>query len=360
MAVRTFRCEYIWLDGGEVEQSLRSKTMVLHLSKEESESINLSDFPVWGFDGSSTMQADTSNSDCVLKPVFACADPNRGTSILVLCEVLNTDFSPHSSNTRAKLIDAIRAHVDQEPVVGFEQEYFLLKDGKPLGWPDDGETPGKQGPYYCAVGSGNVAGRDLVETHLGSCITAGLSITGVNAEVALGQWEYQVGGPAVNALLACDHLWIARYLLQRLGEQSGVTVELDPKPVEGDWNGSGMHTNFSTKVMRSENGLEYIKVACETLGLQSNVDNALNSYGEGIERRLTGEHETCSHTEFRYGVSDRGASIRIPWHVGKSGRGYLEDRRPNSNADPYVVAAFLVSAVCPVLANADDSAKDKE
>ena len=345
MAVRTFRCEYIWLDGGDKTQSLRSKTMVLHMSREENEAINLSDFPVWGFDGSSTMQATTVESDCVLKPVFACADPNRGSAILVLCEVLNTDFSPHSSNTRAKLITALRPHVEQEPVVGFEQEYFMTKNGQPLGWPE-GNEPEEQGPYYCAVGDGNVVGRDLVESHLSSCITAGLSVTGVNAEVALGQWEYQVGGPGVNALVACDHLWIARYLIERLGEKEGISIELDPKPVEGNWNGSGMHTNFSTKTMRSEGGLAAINGACETLGLQSNIDEALNVYSEGLERRLTGEHETCSIKDFRYGVSDRGASIRIPWHVGKSGRGYMEDRRPNSNADPYLVTAFLVSAIC--------------
>lgn len=346
MASTVFRCEYVWLDGGTPTQSLRSKTMVNTISKEEGEGISLSDFPVWGFDGSSTGQAESDSSDRVLRPVFACADPNRTNAIIVLCDVLNVDFSPHSSNTRSKMVTTLNQHIDRQPVVGFEQEYFFKKDGRILGWPEDGSDPEPQGPYYCAVGAGNVVARDLVESHLSSCINSGLAISGVNAEVALGQWEYQIGGPSVNSLSACDHLVVARYLMERLGEKEGIAIELGQKPQSGDWNGSGLHANFSTKEMREDGGIKYVEAGCKALGLQSNLDRVESVYGDGLSSRLTGDHETCSLSEFRYGVSDRGASVRIPWHVAKSGRGYLEDRRPGSNADPYVISEYMISAIC--------------
>jgi glutamine synthetase len=346
MSTATLKCEYIWLDGGNTPQ-LRSKTRVLNIKTEDEDwKLSLADIPVWGFDGSSTGQATTKSSDCVLRPVFACVDSNRQNGILVLCDVLNTDLTPHSSNFRARMIDAMIAHGSSEPFLGFEQEYFLfnLETNRPLGWKKD-EEPGPQGPYYCAVGGGVVDGRSITELHLTSCLGSGLSIIGTNAEVALGQWEYQIGGPGINAVATCDHLWVSRFLLNRIAESRGMRVELDPKPVSGDWNGSGMHTNFSTKDMREEGGMKHIHAACDRLGAPDNLEKITSVYGEGLERRLTGDHETCSLKEFRYGASDRGASIRIPWHVEKQGKGYFEDRRPNSNADPYKVATYLLEAV---------------
>tara|TARA_B100000700_G_scaffold326801_1_gene439444 strand:- start:231 stop:1310 length:1080 start_codon:yes stop_codon:yes gene_type:complete len=349
MSIATLKCEYIWLDGGDTPQ-LRSKTRVLNIEAEdENWKLSLSDIPVWSFDGSSTGQAVTEDSDCVLRPVFACIDSNRQNGVLVLCDVLNTDLTPHESNSRARMIDAMIQNGNVEPFVGFEQEYFLydLETDRPLGWSKD-EDPGPQGPYYCAVGGGNVDGRHISELHLTACLGSGLSIQGLNAEVALGQWEYQMGGPGINAVATCDHLWVSRFILNRIAESRGVRVELDPKPVKGDWNGSGMHTNFSTKLMREEGGLDHIKAACERLGSESNLSAVRESYGVGLERRLTGNHETCSIDEYRYAVSDRGASIRIPWHVERQGVGYLEDRRPNSNADPYKVAAYILNATANV------------
>ena len=347
MNTAILKCEYIWLDGSSTPQ-LRSKTRVLTVNSEEGEDwkLSLPDIPVWSFDGSSTNQATTEASDCVLRPVFACVDPNRQNGILVLCDVLNADLTPHESNSRAKMIDAMIAHGDSEPFLGLEQEYFMINadTNRPLGW-DLEADPGPQGPYYCAVGSGNVDGRVLSELHLAACLGAGLSVVGVNAEVALGQWEFQIGGPGVNAVAVCDHLWVARYLLNRIAETKGVRIDLDPKPVTGDWNGSGMHANFSTNKMREEGGMSHITSACNALEEDSKTKGFYAAYGEGLEKRLTGAHETCSLEEFKVGVSDRGASVRIPWHVEKQGRGYFEDRRPNSNADPYKVAAHLITTV---------------
>jgi len=342
MKTTVLKCEYVWLDGNET-QTLRSKTRVLSLrSEEENWNLSLKDIPMWTFDGSSTNQATTESSDLVLRPVFACVDSNRENGVIVLCDVLNADMTPHESNHRAKLIDEVLKHKDSEPFVGFEQEYFLYDGADIMGWSDPADMR-PQGPYYCGVGAENVSGRNLVELHLTSCINSGLSIVGVNAEVALGQWEYQVGGPGVNVVAACDHLWVSRFILQRICELQGIAVSLDPKPVEGDWNGSGMHTNFSTKSMRDAGGISVINKACELLGEDSALSAAKENYGEGLERRLTGTHETSSLDEYSFGVSDRSASVRIPLSVSKSGQGYLEDRRPNSNADPYRVTAVLVS-----------------
>jgi glutamine synthetase len=336
----TYKAEYIWIDGTEPTAKLRSKTKVL-TGKPVS---TPADLPIWGFDGSSTNQAPGSNSDCVLQPVFACPDPIRGgDDILVLCEVLLTEMIPHPSNTRALLRPVAEKYAGQESLFGIEQEYTFFAGSRPLGFPESG-FPAPQGGYYCGVGADEIFGRPVVEKHLQNCIDAGLGISGINAEVMPGQWEFQVG--PLSPLDVSDQLWVARWLLYRTAEDFGVSATLDPKPVKGDWNGAGAHTNFSTNAMR--NGYDAIITACEALS-EKPLEH-VKEYGFGIEGRLTGLHETAPWDEFNYGVSDRGASVRIPWQVEVDKKGYIEDRRPNANCDPYRVTRMIVDTCCSALA----------
>ena len=329
-----YKAEYIWVDGTKPTAKLRSKTKILD------DGVKAGDLPVWGFDGSSTNQAEGHASDCVLQPVFSCPDPIRGgKNLLVLCEVLDTDMTPHASNTRRACAEISEKYKDHEPIFGIEQEYTFFKDGRPYGFPFGG-FPAPQGGYYCGVGDDEVYGRDVVEAHLDACLAAGLHISGINAEVMPGQWEFQVG-PVAPPQVA-DELWVARWLLYRIAEDFGVSATLDPKPVKGDWNGAGAHTNFSTKAMRE--GYDPIIAACEALGTK--YLEHVKVYGDNIEHRLTGQHETAPWNEYSYGVSDRGASVRIPWQVEVDKKGYIEDRRPNANCDPYEVTAIIVDTVC--------------
>ncbi|PZG29176.1 glutamine synthetase [Spongiactinospora gelatinilytica] len=330
----SYKAEYIWIDGTEPTARLRSKTKVLPTGAEP---------PQWGFDGSSTNQATGRTSDCVLRPVLTCPDPIRGgDDVLVLCEVLYPDQTAHSSNTRAALAVLADRYADQAPVFGIEQEYTFFKDGRPLGFPSGG-FPAPQGFYYCGVGADEVFGREVVEKHLDACLAAGLAISGINAEVMPGQWEFQVG--PVGPLEVADQLWVARWLLYRVAEDFGISATLDPKPVKGDWNGAGAHTNFSTKAMRE--GYDAIIAACDALG--ERAEEHIKGYGAEIEHRLTGMHETAPWSEYSYGVSDRGASVRIPWQVEADKKGYIEDRRPNANCDPYVVTGLMVETCCAAL-----------
>ncbi len=331
-----YRAEYIWIDGQEPTAKLRSKTKIVPDGEEP---------PIWGFDGSSTEQAPGAESDCVLRPVLVKPDPIRGgDDVLVMCEVLNVDMTAHRSNTRAELVEIAEMYKDHDPWFGLEQEYTFYKDGRPHGWPIGG-FPAPQGGYYCGIGADEIWGRDVVEAHTKACIDAGIAISGTNAEVMIGQWEFQVG--PLSPVDVGDQLWMARWLLYRIAEDYDISAHLNPKPVEGDWNGAGMHTNFSTKEMREN--YDAVIAACEALGKRS--EEHIKHYGAGIERRLTGLHETAPWTEYNYGVSDRGASVRIPWQVHKDQAGYIEDRRPNANADPYVVARLITDTVCSYLEN---------
>ena len=338
--------EYVWIDGFE---NLRSKNRILVLDKL---TLKLSDVPIWNFDGSSTGQAlDKKESDIILKPVRIYSNPfiKFTKSYLVLCECLTIDMKPHPTNFRNDCFETTIEFKEDECLFGIEQEYtiFERKDinklNSPYQW-NNFEDPeiGGQGPYYCSIGGDRAFGRPIVEEHLEFCLYAGIDICGTNAEVMASQWEFQIG--ICDPVKVSDDLWLARYILQRITEKYNCYVTFHPKPFKGDWNGTGGHTNFSTKNMRNKDGLEYIYAACEKLALRHKEH--MKVYGKHNEERLSGHHETSDINTFSYGVSNRGCSIRIPVNVHQNKCGYLEDRRPASNLDPYQVTNIIMKTVC--------------
>ncbi len=296
------------------------------------------------------MQAEGSSSDCVLQPVRVFPDPSRKNGALALCEVMMPDGeTPHPSNRRATILD------DDGAWFGFEQEYFFYKDGRPLGFPEHG-FPEPQGKYYTGVGFSQVGSvaRDIVEEHLNLCLEAGINHEGINAEVAKGQWEFQVFGKGSKK--AADEMWMARYLLERLTEKYGIDIEYHCKPLgDTDWNGSGMHCNFSTAYLREVGGEEYFKALMKAF--EDHLEEHIAVYGPDNHMRLTGKHETAPWNKFSWGVADRGASIRVPHSfIRNDYRGYLEDRRPNSQGDPYAIASQVLQTVASVPAVASAAA----
>jgi glutamine synthetase len=331
-----YKLEYIWLDGYEPIANLRGKTLI----KDYDTPPALGDLPNWGFDGSSTKQAEGHTSDCVLKPVASYPDSTKKNGFIVLAEVMLPDGRPHPSNARATILD------DPDSWFGFEQEYFLMEGGRPLGFPKEG-YPAPQGKYYTAVGYDSVGdvAREIVDTHLDLCLDAGINHEGINAEVAKGQWEFQIFGKGSKT--AADQMWAARYLLMRLCEKYGVDIEWHPKPIRGDWNGSGMHANFSTKYMREVGGKEYFEALMAAFDKYKNEHIAV--YGPDNHLRLTGLHETQSIDKFNYGLGNRGASVRLPHSFVNNGyKGYLEDRRPNSAGDPYKITSRILQTIATV------------
>ena len=328
------KLEYIWLDGYKPEPNLRSKIKVV-----DYQPADITKVPEWGFDGSSTMQAEGFSSDCYLKPVrmYQSLKITNTPLIYVLCEVLDKDNKPHETNDRSKL-----GEEDFDFWIGFEQEYFIRSahNKNVLGF-ERGGSVDPQGKYYCGVG-GQIVGRELSDEHLDYCLDLGINVEGTNAEVALGQWEYQIFSK--GKLGAADDLWMSRYILHKLAEKRGYSIELHPKPILiGEWNGSGLHTNFSNKKMREEGGESYFKSIFNAFETRKELH--IENYGSDNHLRLTGKFETQSIDKFSWGVSDRGASIRVPKSVGETWKGYLEDRRPSSNANPYRVISVIYDAL---------------
>jgi len=341
---------YIWIDG--TGKQLRSKTRTLPYKKDPKPE----DLPIWDTDGRKTdvtMEQDEGEySDIFLKPVSIFKDPfRRGDNLLVLCETYSWDSpdlsKPHSTNKRALCAENMLKCAHEKPWFGIEQEYTMFDyTGKhPYGWPKNG-YPGPQGPYYCGVGTDKVAGRKVVEAHYRACLYAGVMICGSNAEVMPSQWEYQVG-PCLGIDMG-DHLWISRWILSRVAEEFNIVISFDPKPIPGDWNGAGCHTNISTEAMRQEGGYDKIVEAIKLMG-EKPMEHIIEydpTGGDDNRRRLTGLHETASIDEFSWGVAHRGCSIRIPRSVADEKKGYFEDRRPSSNADPYSVTNRIVMTIC--------------
>jgi len=332
------KLEYIWLDGYKPEPNLRSKVKIVEYDKVKNAFLD-GNFPIWNFDGSSTNQADTGNSDRLLKPVRHYVPqtfPLENNTVYVLCEVLNPDGTPHETNKRSKIGEGF-----EDLWFGFEQEYFIREEinGSILGHKRN--ILKGQGEYYCGVGH-SVVGRSFVDEHLNMCLNYGINITGINAEVALGQWEYQVFSEGKHK--GGDDLWMTRYLLYKVSEKYGYHIELHPKPLtHGEWNGSGLHTNFSTDKMRNEGNEEYFMALFNAF--ESRHNDHIKSYGSQNHLRLTGQFETQSIDKFSWGLSDRGASIRVPQDTANEWKGYVEDRRPGSNADPYKIISEIVKSL---------------
>lgn len=330
--------EYIFLGGQNTYNDLRSKYMTV--TNVDFEKASPETMKIWNYDGSSTGQAEGHASEVLIKPVRVFPHPFLENAKAVLCETFYPDMKPHKTNTRHVAVKYFEKHVAEEPWFGLEQEYFLFKEGRPLGWPKDG-YPAPQADYYCGNGA-QVVGRDIVLEHYHACMTMGLDISGVNAEVAPAQWEFQIG-PSLG-IDEADHMTMARWAFQKIGEKHGVTVNYDPKPIKGDWNGSGCHVNFSTKAMRVPGGIAAIKKACDNLGKTFLED--IKFYGGDNNLRMTGKHETSKLSEFTWSVGGRHTSVRIGNDVEAAGKGYMEDRRPASNIDPYLsTVRFFTSAI---------------
>jgi len=344
--------EYVWIDatGG-----MRSKTRVVKLDGSMNIDRIVSDPGLeWSFDGSSTGQATGTDSDVLIRPVAIYLNPffhNKSAMVqawLVLCDCYNKDGTPHVTNARVRCAQTETACSAEEPLFGIEQEYVLFDVAKevPYQWASQCNPGcGGQGPYYCSVGGDRCFGRKIVDQHLQACLHAGIAICGTNAEVMASQWEFQIG--PLTALQVSDQLWMARYILLRITEEHGCCVSFHPKPMKGAWNGSGGHTNFSTATMRSsESSAAMAAIVGACTKLKANHAEHMAVYGRDNEERMTGLHETSSMHECTWGISDRGRSIRIPRHVANQGHGYLEDRRPAANLDPYLVTESIMRTCC--------------
>jgi len=348
--------EYVWCDAFGVPRS-KTKTLSKVPTKPE-------DLPLWNFDGSSTEQAEGQDSDVFLIPRAIFRDPFRGGNhIMVLAECYDNQMRPAIGNARAACEAVMSKTACMDPWFGIEQEYTLMTEARvgeasqiPIGFNREVGGSGKeggigfsepapQGPYYCGAGCNVAIGRDVVEDHYAKCLYAGIKVAGINAEVMPGQWEYQVG--PCRGIEIGDHLIMSRYIMYRVTEERGVQVSFHPKPASGDWNGAGCHTNFSIQAMREEGGLAVIEKVCKGFG--KFAKEHIEAYGEGNELRLTGKHETCDMHTFKFGVADRGCSIRIPRETQRAGKGYMEDRRPAANCCPYKVCTRMMLTTCDAL-----------
>ncbi len=326
--------EYVWLDG---YGGLRSKIRVLKSTNYSVETI-----PVWNFDGSSTKQAPTQNSEVILRPIQLYRNPFHRPGYLVLCETYAQDDSGRihaiSSNERYQALKYFQTAEYFKPQFCIEQEYYILDaEGNPFENSNDPKE--SQNTHYC--GTKEIHGRAFAEEHMKACLYAGLKVAGINAAVGPSQWEYQIG--PVEGIEAADQLWIARYIMQRIAEQTGLTISYHPKPLEDDLPGSGAHVNFSTIQMRLPGGYSLITDAINKL--KESHDTFVQNCGEYSAKRMSGEHETSLFNCFSWGIGSRDTSIRIPKETVNKKCGYFEDRRPSANMDPYIICGRILETI---------------
>ena len=335
----TTQVSYVWV-GGNGELRSKSKTM-------DKPKINyvVKDLRAWNFDGSSTGQSLTDNTEVIIKPQAIFKDPFRKSGILVMCDTYLSDGTPHPTNHRAEAVKIFNKKLEEEPFFGLEQEFFIMKKGTktPIGFPEDGSKPKPRGQYYCSVGASNCIGGEIMECFYRAALYAGIKVSGINSEVEIGQWEFQVG--PCTGIEQGDHLLIARYILERVSEIFDVDINYDPKPVKGDFNGSGCHTNYSTKKMREKGGLKHILKAVKKL--EENHEHMISVYGdEDNKERLTGKHETANWKQFSYGYGSRNTTVRIGNEVKKQNKGYFEVRAVASNICPWKVTSEIFKTTC--------------
>lgn len=324
--------DYVWI-GGSGE--LRSKTRVVYHHVD-----TVDDIDEWNFDGSSTGQAEGAKSEVFLKPVkmIKCPFRRRNNAFIVLCETYLPSGEPASWNHRHDASKIFQKYSNAKSLFGIECEYYVYDCDTNLPYYFDKNM--QQGQFYCSAGGRNAFMRDLLEEHLQSCLYAGIRITGTNLEVAPSQQEYQVLGSGIDA---ADQVWLARYILDRISEKYNAYIVYNPKPLSGDFNGSGMHTNFSIESMRQGNGFEIIKSLMPKLA--ANHEEYMKHTGDGNRQRMSGIHETSSYDQFTWGIGSRNTSIRIPNDAVRGINFYIEDRRPASNADPYQITSQLLKTI---------------
>ena len=329
--------DYVWLGGNN---EIRTKCRTIESISTSFPAV--SDIPKWNYDGSSTGQASSDgDTEVTLVPVYIAKGPCIKDKpyrhiIIAVCATYYTDGKPLPNNHYVFANNVFSQKPEEEPWFGLEQEYFIMDSytRMPIGMNDHVNTP--QGQFYCGVGGLNSYGREIANQHYIECLNYGLKISGINQEVAVGQWEFQIG--PVIGIDAGHQMIVARYLLELAAERHGCYISYEPK-LYPNWNGSGCHINFSTKTMREAGGLATILTAMNKL--EANHLEHIAVYGADNEKRLTGKHETSSINKFTWGIGTRNTSVRIGNETYENGCGYFEDRRPSANIDPYVTTAII-------------------
>nr|CAH7745052.1 unnamed protein product [Callosobruchus chinensis] len=311
---------YLWID--HTGENLRSKTRTLDFSPSTYKEV-----PIWNFNGFHTMKAPKEKSDYYLVPVSLYNDPiRRGANKIVLCETFDADEKPCKTNHRQKCVEALNKVCDHEVYIGFEQDYYIMgSDGRPFGWPPMGE-PISDRQYYASMCT--VIGREITECIYRALLYAGVNVYSDCAEPAPSQWELKTNGE--RGVKPADDMWFSRWLMQRIAEDFGLCISFQPF-VSPRWSKSGLHVTYSTKKMRDNDGMKYIQETIKKL--EKCHTEMLKIY-----------KSTYLGDKFTSGIGDRTASVRIPKIVADKKKGFIEDRRPAGNADPYKIMEALIKA----------------